>query len=55
MLERLGDDTAVVYLSHVDYRSGERWNMAEVNERAHAVDALTVWDPSHSTGAIPVN
>ena len=43
VLERLGDDT-VVYLSHVDYRSGERWNMAEVNERAHAVDALTVWD-----------
>ena len=55
VLERLGDDTAVVYLSHVDYRSGERWNMAEVNERAHAVEALTVWDLSHSTGAIPVN
>ncbi|GIT47357.1 MAG: hypothetical protein Ct9H300mP13_1530 [Gammaproteobacteria bacterium] len=29
--------------------------MADLNRRAHAVGALTVWDLSHSPGAIPVN
>lgn len=55
LLDAIGDDTAVIYLSHVDYRSGERWDMAEVNRRARAVGALTVWDLSHSTGAIPLD
>jgi kynureninase len=55
LIDSINTDTAIVYLSHADYRSGECWNMADLNQRAHAVDALTVWDLSHSTGAIPVN
>ncbi len=55
LIDAIGPDTAVIYLSHVDYRSGERWDMADINRRAHEVGALTVWDLSHSAGAIPVD
>ena len=54
LLESITEEVAVVYLSHVDYRSSERWDMAEINHRAQTVDALTVWDLSHAAGAIPV-
>ena len=50
------DETiAVAALSHVDYRSGERWHMARVTKAAHAKGVLTVWDLSHSAGAVPVD
>ena len=55
LVNSIGSDTAVVYLSHADYRTGECWNMADINRQAHEADALTVWDLSHSTGAIPVD
>jgi len=47
-------DTAVVSLSHVDYRSGARVDMTAVNEAARAAGALVVWDLCHSAGAIEV-
>jgi kynureninase len=48
-------DTAVVSLSHVDYRSGARVDMDAVNEAARAAGALVVWDLCHSAGAIEVD
>ena len=45
-------DTAVVTLTHVDYRTGAFHDMAEINSRAHEAGALIVWDLSHSAGAI---
>lgn len=51
----LGPDVGVLYLSHVDYRSSRRWDMAEVNRKAEAAGVLTLWDLSHSAGAIPVD
>ncbi len=49
------DSIAVAAFSHVDYRSGDRWNMARVTAAAHAAGALTVWDLCHSAGAVPVD
>jgi kynureninase len=49
------DDTAVVTLTHVDYRGGAILDMAGINEAAHAAGALIVWDLSHSAGAITLD
>lgn len=53
--DAIGADTAVVYLSHVDYRTSWRWDMAEVCRSARAAGALTLWDVSHAAGAIEVD
>jgi kynureninase len=51
----IDDGTAVVLLTHVDYRSGRMHDLADLTHRAHLAGALTVWDLSHSTGAVPVD
>jgi kynureninase len=48
-------DVAVVMLTHVHYKSAERWDMGAITRKAHAQGALALWDLSHSAGAIPVD
>jgi len=50
----IGDDTAVVLLTHVNYRTGRMHDMAAITRAAHAAGALVVWDLAHSAGALPV-
>ncbi len=52
---RLGADTAVLMLTHVNYRTGRMHDMAAVTRQAHAAGALTIWDLAHSAGAVPVD
>ncbi len=51
----LDAETAVLLLTHVDYRSGRLHDMAAVTRAAHAAGALVVWDLAHSAGALPVD
>ena len=55
MQSAIGDDTAVVMLTHVDYRSAARHDIRAINEAAHASGALTLWDLSHSAGAVALD
>ena len=48
-------DTAVLMLTHVNYRSGYQHDMAALTAHAHAHGALTLWDLAHSAGAVPVD
>ncbi|HEX9624218.1 MAG TPA: aminotransferase class V-fold PLP-dependent enzyme, partial [Streptosporangiaceae bacterium] len=50
----LGDDVALVSLSHVAYRSGALADMAEITRLVHDAGALMLWDLCHSAGAVPI-
>ncbi len=52
--EALGKDTALLLLTHVHYKTAERFDMAEWTKAAHDAGALVCWDLSHSAGAVAV-
>jgi kynureninase len=47
-------DTAVVMLTHVNYRTGAMHDMAELTTLCHEAGALAIWDLAHTAGAVPV-
>lgn len=55
ILSAINDDIAAVSLTHVDYRSAAMFDMRLVNKAANAAGALTIWDLSHSAGAIELD
>jgi kynureninase len=48
-------DTAVLALTHVDFRTGRMYDMAGITSAAQSAGALMLWDLCHSTGAVPVD
>jgi kynureninase len=50
----INEDTALVTLSHVTFKSGYLYDMAHITELAHRKGALVLWDLSHSVGAVPI-
>jgi kynureninase len=50
----IGADTNLLLLTHVHYKSGARFDMAALTARAKEAGATTIWDLSHSAGALPL-
>ncbi|MGV6848747.1 MAG: kynureninase [Marinibacterium sp.] len=55
MAEAITGDIAAVLLTHVDYRTGQLYDMAAITESAHRAGAVMIWDLAHSAGALPVD
>ena len=53
LLEAIDERTAIVSLTHVNYKTGRVYDMAGITRRAHEVGALVVWDLCHTAGAMP--
>ncbi len=47
--------TAVVAVSHVDYRTGRRLDLRKLTGAAHEHGAIAVWDVCHSVGAMDLH
>ncbi len=50
----LDENTAILSLAHVAFKSAFMYDMEVVTEMAHRIGALTLWDLSHSVGAVPL-
>ena len=55
ILEALGEDIALLLLTHVHYKSGAMHDMNALTKAAHDAGALVLWDLSHTGGAMPVD
>jgi kynureninase len=50
----IDENTALVTLSHVVFKSGYMYDMQRITDLAHRKGALVLWDLSHSAGSVPV-
>ncbi len=55
ILDAIDESVAVVTLTHVDFKSAQIHDMKGITAAAHRAGALTLWDLSHSAGAVPVD
>ena len=55
IISLIDSKTAVVTLTHVDYKTGQIRDMHKITKAAHDNGALIIWDLSHSVGALPID
>ncbi|WP_153101006.1 kynureninase [Paraburkholderia hayleyella] len=53
--DAIDDTTALVMLTHVNYRTGYMHDMATLTRLIQQKGALALWDLAHSAGAVPVD
>jgi len=51
----LNDRTALLTLTHTAFKSSYTYDMAQMTARAKQAGVLSLWDLSHSVGAVPVD
>lgn len=54
VLDSIDESVAVVFLTHVDYRTGRVHDIDTITRRAHEMGSVTIWDLAHSAGAVPL-
>ena len=52
LIGALDENVAVLMLTHVNFRSGELHDIAELTRLAHSKGVLVIWDLAHSAGAV---
>lgn len=52
--DSINEDTALVALTHVAFKSAFMYDMDAVTRLTHQAGALALWDLSHSVGAVPL-
>ncbi len=55
IMNAIDENTALVMLTHVNYRTGAMHDMQAITAHAHAKGALVIWDLAHSAGAMAVD
>lgn len=55
IVEHLDSDVAAVVLSHVNYKTGERYDIKTICQHAHQTGALVICDLAHSAGVLNVD
>jgi selenocysteine lyase/cysteine desulfurase len=55
LIALIDDHTAVVAISHVEFGSGQRYDLRCLSEAAHSHGALLVVDATQSAGAVPID
>lgn len=55
LLDAIDDQTSVVCLSHVEFSSGQQYDLRQFADVCHAHDALLIVDATQSAGAIPID
>lgn len=53
--QAIGEDVAVVMLTHVNYKTGYMYDMQALTALSHECGALSIWDLAHSAGAVPID
>ena len=53
--DAIDSSIGVVSLTQVDYRSGRLHDLGTISRRMHEEGGLSVWDLSHSAGAMPID
>lgn len=55
LLGEIDEQTALVCLSQVAFKSGAVWDLERITQAAHEAGAMVLWDLSHSVGAVPID
>ena len=54
LIDEIDEETSLVTLSHVAFKSGFLYDISLITEKAHEKGALVLFDLSHSVGVIPI-
>jgi kynureninase len=55
LINSINQDTAVLLLTHVNFRDGSFYDIKSLTQAAHNKGALVIWDLSHSAGVMPLS